>query len=381
MAHFFDNRSARVVRVALMIAASAGVTLAQTPDPEKLFQEAFKAQQRGNYSEAAELYERVVKAIPGVPAGWINLGVVQTQMGRYDEAVRSYQKALELEPANRQVMLNMALALYKKGDFGNASQPLMELARTSPDDLRIAALLGDCYMHLGDASRAIAVLGPFAGRAQGNTDFTWVYGSALISSGRLKEGAELVETVARATKAPDAYMLAGDALLRLNLSERALEDLKKAVQFGPNLPGVLFLLGSAFEKNADYRNAADAFRKAIEQNPSDFNARLRLAGVLYFERDLPAARAALEEALRLDPSSVDARYTMALVNKTDGRLEAAVADLEKVTKARPNFMPAHADLAALYFRLHRPEDGARERGIVDRLAAEERKAGPSSAPQ
>jgi hypothetical protein len=39
-------------------------------------------------------------------------------------------------------------------------------------------------------------------------------------------------------------------------------------------------------------------------------------------------------------------------------------------------MQAHVELAAVYFRLHRNEDGERERQIVDRLAEEERKAGP-----
>jgi hypothetical protein len=35
-------------------------------------------------------------------------------------------------------------------------------------------------------------------------------------------------------------------------------------------------------------------------------------------------------------------------------------------------MPPHVELAALYYRLKRPEEGAREKQIVDRLAEEQR---------
>jgi len=36
------------------------------------------------------------------------------------------------------------------------------------------------------------------------------------------------------------------------------------------------------------------------------------------------------------------------------------------------WMDPHVELAALYYRLNRPQDGAREKQIVDRLANEQR---------
>ena len=54
-------------------------------------------------------------------------------------------------------------------------------------------------------------------------------------------------------------------------------------------------------------------------------------------------------------------------------MEAAVKDLEKVVRAEPEWIEPHVELAALYYRLNRPEDGAREKQIVDRLAEEQRR--------
>jgi Tfp pilus assembly protein PilF len=69
---------------------------------------------------------------------------------------------------------------------------------------------------------------------------------------------------------------------------------------------------------------------------------------------------------------------LALVEKALSQPEAAVADLEEAVKIKPDWLEAHVQLAALYFQIRRPADGARERQIVDRLSEEAQKAGPAS---
>jgi hypothetical protein len=60
---------------------------------------------------------------------------------------------------------------------------------------------------------------------------------------------------------------------------------------------------------------------------------------------------------------------MAQVEVAQGRQDAAAADLESITRAAPNILEVHVQLSALYYRLHRPEDGQRERQIVEHLLA------------
>ena len=47
--------------------------------------------------------------------------------------------------------------------------------------------------------------------------------------------------------------------------------------------------------------------------------------------------------------------------------------LQRVVREAPKFQEAHIRLATMYYRLHRPEDGLREKQIVDRLANEKQK--------
>lgn len=73
----------------------------------------------------------------------------------------------------------------------------------------------------------------------------------------------------------------------------------------------------------------------------------------------------------MDGSSPLAQYEMALLERAEGKLDTAVVYLEKVIKQTPNWLQPDTALAALYYRVKRPADGARERAIVDRLSAEE----------
>jgi Flp pilus assembly protein TadD len=367
----------RPAAVFLALALPVCHAAAQAPEPRQLFEDAVSAQQRGDYGLAIQQFRRLVKLQPDLLPAWVNLGVVLVQVGQFPEAIESYRSALALDPHNRQVQLFLGLAQFKKGDAASAARQFEELLQADPKDIRVATLLGASYLQSGESGRALALLAPLAASAGDNPDFLWALGSALIAGGRLREGIDVVERVAKQSNAPEAWMLAGQTLFGLNEFIRARDDLEKAASLNPNLPGVQTALGKARERNADYPGAIQAFSKGAAQNPRDFDAWLGLGGDQYFQRDLDGARASLKQASAIDPASAPARYALALVEKALAQPEAAVADLEEAVKIRPDWLEAHVQLAALYFQVHRTADGARERQIVDRLSAEAQKAGPS----
>ena len=101
-----------------------------------------------------------------------------------------------------------------------------------------------------------------------------------------------------------------------------------------------------------------------------------LGAILYKRRDTDEARTYLEKALALNPKDLMARYQSALLKSTSGDYEAAAQTLEQLVKDNPHWLEPHVELANLYYKLHRPQDGARERQVVDRLTAEQQSQGP-----
>jgi len=356
--------------VAVLIAA--GAACAQSSSPEQLFRDAVAAQQHGDDALAVRKYEELLKSYPDAIEVRANLGAALARLGRYDEAIVQYRAVLSKKD-NADLRLNLALAYYKKAAFSEAVEQLSALHGAQPGDTRVATLLADCYAHLGQDREVIAVLSPVETAHPDDLAVAWLLGSALIRAGHKRDGLERVDRVARQANRPEAYLLAGQTALKMNEFERARDYADAALRLNPRLPGAETLRGTVLTYLGDTQGAIAALRKAVEADPNDFEAQVGLGAVLHTERDLDGARQHLERALLLKPDSTLARYEWARLERTEGKVEAAVKDFERVVHDDPNWAQPHVELAALYFRLNRQEDGDRERAIYDRLTAEQQK--------
>jgi len=357
---------------ALCILSLACTAFAQAPDPQQLFQEAAEAQQHGDAALAVRKYQELLRLHPEVLAAYANLGLVFDSLGRFDEAVAQFRAAVALAPGDRSLRTNLAMAYYQKGDLQGAVREFSALLKDHPEDIQTATLLGNCYVRQGDPAQAVSLLTPLAASHPDDVSLQLTLGWGLVRAGRTKEGLERIDKLAQQSNSAEAYMGAATAQLRLEALDQARRNVDAALRLNPHLRGLHTLSGMIAADFGDYEGAEAAFEKELEANPSDVQAQLNLGSVLYSQRKLDAAREHLERALELAPASSQALYDLALVERAQGRVEAAVKDLETVVGKDPKWMDPHVELAALYYRLNRPQDGAREKQIVDRLASEQR---------
>jgi Flp pilus assembly protein TadD len=369
-------RAAVLVFALSSLVLSVCVALAQTTNSDQLFRDAIDAQQRGDFGTAIRDYREVLKLRPNTVEARVNLGAALVHEGQFDAAIAEYRSALRGLSDKTAVLLDLALAYYKKGDWENARDQFQSLHQAQPKNARIAILLGDTYLRLKEPAAAVTLLSPLEGDNSQNMDLQYVLGSALIQTGQRREGVLRVEKSAEAGNSADAYMLAGSTLLQINEFEQARRDLGSALRLDPKLPGIYTLTGTARDKTGDVAGAEAAFREALILNPNDFEANLYLGAILYKRRQLDEARIYLYKAVQLNPGSSMARYEAAMLKSTSGEYAAAAQDLEKLVHDDPKWLEPHVELAALYYRLRRPADGARERKIVDQLNAEQQAQGP-----
>jgi len=220
------------------------------------------------------------------------------------------------------------------------------------------------------------MLAPLEAGHESNMDFEYVLAYSLILAGKQAEGLPRMEKVALATHSADAYYLAGSARLQRREFKEARADLDAAVELNPALPGLWTQAGQARDALGDTEAALPAFEAALQQDPKDFLANLYLGTMKLKQRDLDGARPLLTVALQLEPTMAEARFQMAKLNSMAGNNAEAAATLEDLVKADPKWLDPHVELAAVYYKLHRPEDGAREREIVEQIEAQQQKEGP-----
>src|SRR5450631_800258 len=364
------------MRLLFILALFVSVSSAQQQDPGQLLSDAIQAQQRGDYQLAITEYRQLLVLRPDHVQAKVNLGAALAHVGQFDEAIAMYRSALPALKNKNVVLLNLGLAYYKKGDLPNAREQLAALHRAAPTNVQAAILLADTQIKLGDAESAASMLEPLEPANSGNSDFDYVLGLALIRSGHGRDGVPRLEKSGELAKSGDASMLAGSTLLDFNEFEQARHDLETALQLAPKLPRLHTLVGMARDKTGDQKEAEPAFRAAIEEDPDDFDANLYLGALLYKQRHVEEAKVYLDRAVKLKPNDTMARYESAMLKSTSGDYEAAAKELEEVVKNNPDWLEPHVELTSLYYKLHRPSDGSKERAIVDRLTAEQQAKGP-----
>jgi tetratricopeptide (TPR) repeat protein len=356
--------------------ASLSSSWAQQQDPDRLLSEATQAQQRGDYQSAITEYRKYLELRPETVEARVNLGAALSHVGQFDEAIAMYKSVLPSLSDKRMVRFDLGLAYYKKGDFANAREQFSALHQAAPNNVKAAILLADSEVRLGDAESAASMLEPLEQANSRNPDFDYELGLAMIKSGHRREGVPRVEKCGELGHSGDAYMLAGATLMDLNEFEAARHDLENALEWAPRLPGLYTLVGMARDKTGDQKNAEPAFRQALQENPDDFQANLYLGALLYKQRHLDEAKIYLDKAVKLKPDDLMAHYESAMLKSTSGQYQAAADELEEVVKKNPDWLEPHVELSTLYYKLHRPNDGAKERAIVEQLTAEQQAKGP-----
>ena len=345
----------------------------------------------GSPGSAEQHFRQAVRAAPAFTEAWINLAATLGMQSKLPEAQYAVDTALKLDPQNsqalqlrhdlnmpRQSTLDVGLELYKKGDYASARQQFESAYKSHTTDVRIAILLADTELHLNAAADALALLQPLAEVNSKNMDFEFVYGAALIAVGRRREGVSHVEKVAEVNQNADAHLLVGDTLLDLDEFDHARKHLEAAFRLNPQLPRIHTLVGIARDKTGDTANAETAFREALKLDLDDFQANLYLGAMLFHRRELTQAKPYLDHALKINPADPIARYESAMLKNASGEYEAAAAELEQLERTDPDWLEPHVALATLYYKLHRPEDGAHEREIVERLTAQQQARGAQS---
>ncbi len=361
------------MRLAALLVVLTALAPGQEVNPERLFQEAVAAQQRGDFSTAVSRYERILELYPQHAVVRGNLGAALVSLGRFAEAIAQYRTALEHEPANTTVRMNFALALYKTGAVPDAANEFRILHEADPANARAATLLGDCYLRLNRTSEAVALLEPLHKANPENPDVALLLGDALIRAGRTREGVELAERAGRLGNNPEAWLLAGTAARQVGDFARARDDFQNAVRLNPRLARAHSLTGIALADLGDDDAALTAFRNALAIEPADFETNLQTGALLYRRRDLASARRHIERALESQPAAPVALYQLALVKAAAGKTAEAVADFERLIRDAPDWLEPYVQLSRLYYKVNRPEDGARARATAERLREEAQK--------
>ncbi len=336
-------------------------------DPDQLFAKAVALHQSGDIVGAIQYYEAVLEKQPDRAEARSNLGAALMKLGRFDEAVAQYRKALAIRPDLASVHLNLGLAFYKSDRLDEAVPEFEAVLASDAKQPAATLLLADCRLRMGEAQKTVELLGPREAELGSDRLFSYLLGTALLETGQLARGQQVIDRLFRSGESAEAHVLVGMQYLRQGQAIKAVPEMAKAVALNPALPSVHALYGRALRMNHDNPGAAVEYRKELERNPNDFESNLWL-GLLRIEANqLDEALEYLKRAARMRPRAPAVAYGLGRVYLASERFDEARLQLERLAELSPAYRQGHVLLATVYYRLGLREKADEQRAIVEKL--------------
>ncbi|KAI4364057.1 hypothetical protein MLD38_020199 [Melastoma candidum] len=268
----------------------------------------------GNTQEGIQKYYEALKIDPRYAPAYYNLGVVYSEMMQYDTALNCYEKAAMERPMYAEAYCNMGVIYKNRGDLEAAIACYERCLAVSPNfdiaknNMAIALTdLGTKVKLEGDITQGVAYY-------KKALYYNWHYADAMYNLG-VAYGEMLKFDMAIVF-----YELAfhfnphcAEACNNLGVIYKDRDNLDKAVEcyelalsIKPNFSQSLNNLGVVYTVQGKMDAAANMIQKAIIANPTYSEAYNNL-GVLYRDAgNISAAIVAYEQCLKIDPDSRNA---------------------------------------------------------------------------
>ncbi|MFH1453563.1 MAG: tetratricopeptide repeat protein [Armatimonadota bacterium] len=127
-------------------------------DPVSLSNLAYYYQQAKKYPEAAEYYQRCLKADPGYSFAVKNLGLVYLDLKKYDEAQKLWEDALKKDPDNSSYYLGLCRLYLEKQNYTESIYCAKKAIKIDPGNLNTYEILACIYELKGDRASALKAL-------------------------------------------------------------------------------------------------------------------------------------------------------------------------------------------------------------------------------
>ncbi len=267
-----------------------------------------------NFSEAAEVYEKIIALTPDDMESLYSLTTLQIVSKSYGKALLSYRRLVEAGLTDPEYRLRIGHLFFQHRALEQARAIYQDVLRSDPD-------FEASYLALAALSKV----------AKDTTGAIQIYREALARQNRFEEvKSELRLLYERSNRFDEAVELFRELVAR---DSTHLDD---KVQLGQYL----------FQKK-DTLAAAQWFEKIIQDHPQSERGYLALGALRRAQRDTLSAIAVYETAVKTNPLFLDSRRRLRDLYAARNRWEDAVALYESLTNNDSTYVGARIEIANL----------------------------------
>jgi len=324
------------MRFLAAVVLAAGLIAADEP-LSRVFEQAVKALNAGDYAAAEKGFEQVLAASPNQVGALQNLGLVFARTGRPDKAIELYRRALASKPNDKSLLLDLGLAYLRQESYGAALPVFLRLAEADPrnaavSDPKLLYELTSGYLRQNQTTEARMNLEAFLS-AVPPARAKFVLCRIYYDSGRFEEAErQCRQTLEIDARFAGAHRELGKVLVAQHRPAEA--ELNAAIQQDEQDAEAVYFLGVAFQQDGDLPNASRRFEQAIQLNPGFWGSYLYL-GKLKLQLNQPAqAIPLLQKGAELNPEGSELFYELGRALMAAGQTEAAERAMQRVRELK-----------------------------------------------
>lgn len=296
----------------------------------------------GRLEEALPLWREAVRLDPDYEPARLRLGDVLLKSNQAAEAARVYEAVLARTAHQPYALLGLARCRLSVGDWTGARELLVRARQQHPDFVGALTLLVTVHEHFGDADQAKAVRAAIGMREFHDLRDPWL--DALLDECydpyRVSVGAAVA-----------AYAGEPDTAVRL---------LERSIQLAPREGTYQRQLGKLHYQLKRHEPARRHLEQAVALSPEDADAWSLLVDLLNTVGDDAAMQRALATGLKHCPNSAALRFANGSRLARTGRVGEAIGELRQAQRLKPDEVRPSMELASLFFRQDRVEEGMAE---------------------
>ena len=338
-----------------------------TPEVQRLYAAANRAQAENDNATAIEKYRAMIKLAPHLAAAYNNLGMLYFNERDYEHAVETLERGLKLHASMPTASAMLGMSYYQLGQSAKAEPLLKAALAASPEDNQAELALAQVQIKQSEYQQATVTLNHYLARNPKDQTAWYSLGKTYL---QMSQDA-LVKINEIDPNSVVAHEIAGEIDESMHNYDVALVEYKKAIDLAPNQPGTHLHMANTYWLMQNFPAAEKEFAAELAVDPNNCSARWKLANAM-LENNEPPGRALeqLNQAVNSCPKLMQARVDRARALVRLERQAEALPDLQLALKENPNEPSIHFLLAAVYRAGGKPDDAMAEMKIYGRLQRE-----------
>ncbi|CAM9202117.1 unnamed protein product [Laminaria digitata] len=280
--------------------------------------------EEGKLEEALEIFEEALR-LP-----WVRQGTLggSTSTGRGGGAGGASASFSDSEKAAIFVgTISILAKLQRVAEANDLVKEAMAMFRGTPDEVQIVVANSELAIARGDFEEALNILGDVRSESPAYTRVQSVKATIYLTMRRDKRAyAQCYRDMAQANPCAATHVLLGEAYMRIQMPEAAIESFEIALDTDPSDSSLAGQIGRALVSTHDYRRAVDYYRKALRGQPTSIPLRHDLARLCLKLGRFNDASGVLQEAMLGDSTELESMKTDVQTLLITAEVHEAAAD-------------------------------------------------------